>query len=341
MSQHNHYIKRSRAMSMAELNHNKTLSLRLEAHLRSMAIELNDSRYTSQAERVHYCSTFWQGRWCPTCGKFHDMHTTGCKHRLCPICVTRASRVTAMQAIEAVNYIRKNHPSVSFSLLTLTQRNVSGPDLNNEVNRLLKGWSYLCNQRSVRNDVWGWAKTVEIVPALHDDGMYHPHVHAILAHGDKCPSAAWFRDKWRAGLGLDYDPVCDLRPIVDEDSAVFEVSKYISKMSRIYDGSAREHEHVRYLAEAISARRLRSYGGEWRLARQMLGQMNVEEMDADAISEYGEMISAEGTCPKCGSATEQAVLRWAGLRYVGMPHDMRVISFPTSFVARRRVSSNT
>ena len=190
----------------------------------------------------------------------------------------------------------------------------------------------MANQRLFRGCVIGYARTIEIVPALAKDGTYHPHVHAILIHKKGIMPVQWFADRWKAALHLDYDPMCDLRPIDDDQGAVFEVSKYISKMTRVYDGTSHEHNHVRYLLEATYNRRLRSYGGEWRKARLHLNQMPVETMDDDAISEYGEMTDLSGKCPNCGSATVAATLRWAGMRYVTIPEDIRVISMGESFL---------
>lgn len=322
---HCHYTPSRRLMSMAELNHNKTLNMRLFDHLHSLAKEYNDKRYYSQAERVKYCSTWWNGFFCESCGKYHGMHTTGCKHRLCPICATRTSRVTAIQALEAIDYIKRQKPGINLSLLTLTQRNVMGEDLNNEINAILKAWACLQNQRSFRALTIGWARTIEIVPALALDGTYHPHVHAIIIHEQPLPTAEWFAEKWQAGMGLEYIPVVDLRPIADEEGAVFEVSKYVSKMTRVYDGTSHEHDHVRFMTQAMNNRRLRTYGGEWRKARAALNMLHAEELDDDALDEYGELNDLSGACPGCGSATVPACLRWSGLRYTGIPNDIRVI----------------
>lgn len=322
---HCNYTRSRRLMSMAELNHSKTLSKRLAEHLRSIAVETNDKKFESQSIRVHYCSTYWNGFYCQACGKYHNMHTTGCKHRLCPICATRTARATAIQAVEAISRIRSKWPDIQLSLLTLTQRNVDGPELSTEISSLLNAWYYLCNQKTARKKILGWARTVEIVPGINGDGTYHPHIHAILVHRGECPDVGWFADKWQKGMNLDYLPVCDLRPIEDEQGAVFEVSKYISKMTRVYDGTSREHDHVRYMTEAMDNRRLRSYGGEWRKARQELGQIAAEQLDDDALDEYGEITDLSGACPNCGSGTVPACLRWAGLRYVGDPIDSRVI----------------
>lgn len=324
---HLNYTPKRRTMSMAELNHAKTLNNRLEKHLRSIAALTGEERLLSQAERVHYCSTYWQGFYCPSCGKYHDMHTTGCKHRLCPICATRASRVTAMQAMEAIQLIKQESPEVQLSLLTLTQQNVQGEELANEISRMLDGWWKLGNSKTFRKRVYGWARTIEIVPALANDGTYHPHIHAILLHFGDIPDISWFISHWRSSMALNYQPICDIRPVMDVQGSVFEVSKYVSKLTRVYDNSDRELEHVMYMNQAMYNRRLRSYGGAWRKARTKLGQIQVEEMSDDAISEYGEVTDLSGRCPDCGSGTIAATLRWAGLRYEVEPEDQRVLPF--------------
>lgn len=322
---HCHYTPSRRLMSMAELNHNKTLNIRLADHLRSLSVEYDDHRLFAQSERARHCSTFWNGFYCASCGKYHHMHTTGCRNRLCPICATRTARVTAIQAVEAVAKIKEKYPECKMSLLTLTQRNIAGPDLASEVSKMLDGWTYLINRAPMRRLI-GWARTIEIVPALNPT-LYHPHIHAILVHHpfNSCPSITWIQAAWMEGMHLDYNPVCDLRPIEDEQGAVFEVSKYVSKMTRVYDNSPYEHDHVRYMSEAMQSRRLRSYGGEWRRARIELNVTDAELLDDDALDEYGEITDLSGACPTCNSATIPVCLRWSGLRYVNVPDDVRVI----------------
>ena len=323
---HCNYTPSRRLLSMAELNTWKTLNIRLADHLRSLGEETGEHRYFSKADRAKYCSTFWNGFFCESCGKFHGMHTTGCKNRLCPICATRTARVTAIQAVEAIDKVQQKYPECKLSLLTLTQRNIAGPDLSQEISKMLKGWSYLINRAPVRRLI-GWARTIEIVPAINGGTMYHPHIHAIIIHHphNNLPSVTWFQQAWKEGMGLDYFPVCDLRPIEDEQGAVFEVSKYVSKMTRVYDGSANEHDHVRYMSEAMESRRLRTYGGEWRKARIELNITDAEELDDDALDEYGELNDLSGACPNCGSGTVPACLRWSGLRYVSIPDQIEVI----------------
>lgn len=310
---------------MAELNTWKCLNLKLADHLQKLGDETGEHRFYSKAERAKHCSTFWNGFYCESCGKYHGMHTTGCKNRLCPICATRTARVTAIQAVEAIEKIKQQYPECQLSLLTLTQRNVEGADLAAEISRMLKGWSYVINRAPVRRLI-GWARTIEIVPAINGGTKYHPHIHAIIVHHPSgCPSVSWWIEAWKAGMGLNYYPVCDLRPIKDQDGAVFEVSKYVSKMTRVYDGSKAEHNHVRYMSEAMESRRLRTYGGEWRKARIDLNITDAEDLDDDALDEYGELNDLSGACPGCGSATVPACLRWAGLRYVNIPDQIKVI----------------
>ena len=336
---HKHYTPSRRLMSMAELNVNKILNIRLADHLQSLGEEMQSHRLKMQSYRVRMCSTFWNGYYCEKCGKYHGMHTTGCKNRLCPICATRTARVTAIQAVEAIEKIHSAYTDIQMSLLTLTQKNVEGESLAYEVSRMLKAWSALIN-RPVMRKLIGWARTIEIVPALAKDGTYHPHIHAILVHQpSKCPSVEWISSAWRSAMELDYDPICDLRPIEDEQGAVFEVSKYISKMTRVYDGSPQEHDHIRYMSEAMTARRLRSYGGEWRKARIALGMMHAEEMDDDALDEYGEITDLSEACPECGEKTAPTCLRWAGLHYVGMDSQIKVI--PMSRIDAQSVWKDT
>ena len=316
MSQNNDTTSRS-TLSMSDLNRTKKTSLKLAAHLKTLHERTGDQRYLSQATRVHYCSTFWQGFYCEKCGKFHHMHTTGCRHRLCPTCAVRASRVVAVQAMEALEHIRIVLPDISCSLLTLTQRNVPGESLNGEIDAVLKAWQALRHLRPFGRHVLGWARTIEIIPALDGRG-YHPHIHAIIIHRNLGPLShpGWWSQSWRECMKLDYNPIVDIRPIEEERGAIYEVSKYISKMSRIYVGGERELENVQWIGDAMHQRQLRTYGGCWLKARRVLNQLRVEQLSDDELSEYGEALDTRGACVDCETPLKAVCLSWAGLTYV-------------------------
>lgn len=302
---------KSRGLSMAELNLSKKQSLKLSKHLDTLYHETGNSVYAAQSFRVSSCSTFWTGMYCPTCGKYHQMHTTGCKHRLCPTCAARASRVTAMQALECMEVINP----AGMSLLTLTVQNVTGDLLSHNIDSQLEAWSRLRHIREFQRRVSGWARTIEIVPAL-DGTLYHPHIHAILIHDDlgALASGAWWSNAWKDCMCLDYNPIVDIRPITNRETSVFEVSKYVSKLSRVYDGTSRELDNVRYIGDAMYNRQLRTYGGEWLKARRRLKMLHVEQMEDDDISEYGTM--ADTKCATCKTEMTQVSLYWAGLTYM-------------------------
>lgn len=314
---HHHYKPKRAGLSMAELNQSKKQVLRLAKHLRTLYEETGRDHYAAAAARAQTCSTYWQGFYCPICGTYHHMHTTGCKHRLCPICAVRASRVVARQATEAVDYMVSSNPSLKCSLLTLTQRNVSGDALSKEIDSMLAAWQALRHLRAFSRNVKGWARTIEIIPAK-DNETYHPHIHAIIVHEDlgELTSGAWWARAWCNAMKLPYFPIVDIRPIDDMKGAVYEVSKYVSKLSRVYDGTSKELEHVRFIGDAMYQRQLRTYGGDWLRARRALNMARVEQMDDDAISEYGDMLNAEGTCEHCSTSLKAVCLSWAGLSYV-------------------------
>lgn len=314
---HSHYISKRAGLSMTDLNTSKKQVLRLSAHLRTLYQETGDERYQAAAARSATCSTYWQGFYCPICNTYHHMHTTGCKHRLCPICAVRASRVVARQATEAADYMLSQDGDIRCSLLTLTQRNVSGEKLSQEIDSMLAAWQALRHLRAFSRNVIGWARTIEIIPAK-DGESYHPHIHAIIMHKDLgCLAAgAWWARAWCSAMKLDYFPIVDIRPISDMKGAVYEVSKYVSKLSRVYDGTSRELEHVRYIGDAMYQRQLRTYGGAWLKARRALNMARVEQMDDDSISQYGDMLNAEGTCRNCSTELKAVCLSWAGLTYV-------------------------
>lgn len=322
-----HYKRSKARLSMGDLEKTKRQSLKLAEHLQAIGEATGDERYKSQAERVRYCSTFWQGYFCKECGKYHYMHTTGCHHRLCPICAVRQARVVAVQAMEAIQFISDHEEKpLRLSLLTLTQKNVKGSELNREVSSLLEAWERMRHIREFERGVKGWARTIEIVPALNDPGSFHPHIHCILIHSDEtslCSAREWWAKMWKRSMELDYEPIVDIRPVENTEGAVYEVSKYVSKLSRVYDGSEWERFNVKHMTDAIYNRRLRSYGGIWAKARKRLNMARVEQMNDDAISEYGDMLDSK--CDECGKDLAFVSLRWAGLKFVTMPEDLVII----------------
>lgn len=311
--------RRRKVFDLGTLREFKVRSRTLSYQLYLMALD-GKSPYGYEAGiatacRVRQCAEVVEAVVCPTCGQIHSTKTWGCHHRLCPLCSLRESRATAHQAKLVLTYLDLSD-SYDYALLTLTQRNVAAEDLEDEIDKLLAAWSSLRYIRHIRRYLAGWARTVEVT--TNADGTYHPHVHVILALKRDAPEdlrgSNYWRGVWSHALNLDYTPICDCRPVATINAA-FEVSKYITKVSRLLEDTdhLRLYRNVSTIANAIHGRRLRSYGGVWAKTRRLMAMKEAEDM-TDYELDQSEDTAYRGC--QCGNtATETMVLLWAGMDY--------------------------
>lgn len=275
---------------------------------------LGDRRWATVAS----CSQALGIKYCAVCGVKHVEVSWCCRHRLCGVCAIRRSRKTGRQALDAFKYMQEQGQleGARLALLTLTQRNVSAADLGDELDKLLKAMQTIRQVRDIRRHLIGSARNIEVTYNAVQR-TYHPHVHMILILAPDAPEEMsnflYWRDLWRKLMHLSYDPICDIRPITDTEGAVCEVSKYCIKPSSIFGLSldpAHLDQVVFALNQVLAGRRLVSYTGIWRKARQVLNQR-----DPDEDLEHDDTQSICG----CGAALMDAVLRWDGLEYNAAP----------------------
>lgn len=271
---------------------------------------LGDRRWANVAN----CSQALGIKYCAQCGVKHVDVSWCCRHRLCGVCALRRSRKTGKQALDAFAYMQSQGQldGSRLALLTLTQRNVAGPDLGSELDALLAALASIRHTADARRYIIGSARNIEITYNAVVR-TYHPHVHMILILSADAPTAMsdmrYWRDLWRRLMRLNYDPVCDIRQITDTEGAVCEVSKYCIKPSSIFGldlDSSHLDQVVSVLNAVLAGRRLVSYTGIWRKARQILKQR-----DPDDDLEHDDTRDICG----CGAALMDAVLRWDGLEY--------------------------
>ena len=300
-------------LTVEKMRHAKKQSLKLAYIEYLRYIAHRDESALMRADRVYACSTVWMGKKCPVCGQLHGMYTQGCHHRLCPICAVRKARATAAQAQTCVTLLREKHPTARIMLLTLTQKSVPAEELGAEIDRLLEAWKHIRYAREVRRDMVAWARTIEVT--VSSEG-YHPHIHAIImvSSESKLETQTEWRRLWAEVLGLDYVPICDIRPIADI-GAVYEVSKYISKVSRLLDAPlGQAYDYIDTLSFATYRRHLRSYGGEWARMRKELSMHDAEEMSDTELDAVGAALDHD-TCATCGGDLQPVCLIWSGMDY--------------------------
>lgn len=241
--------------------------------------------YTRRGQRVAMCGDMLGVQAGRVVVQWH------CDDRLCPLCAAKNARRVAANARVVLE--RAQHEAMLKPyLLTLTQRNCRENELTDRVSDMLKSWDSITHGlRKNRRFLQGYARTIEITVNYHD-GSYHPHLHSIMLLSPDAPRemlrARYWAALWAKYMDTkryqDIIPVCDIRPIkpnkrkrlTSTSAAAAEVAKYTAKSGSILS-HAGAYERILAIDQAISGRRLRSYGGVWRTIR---AQMRLE----DAIS---------------------------------------------------------
>ena len=264
--------------------------------------------FKRQAELAASCST-WVEYDVMEDGTRHLTGANFCKLRLCPLCISRKSKKMAYQLSRVLNLVEDQH-DVRFIFLTLTVRNMEGPELGAALTELTGAWNKLLQHRAIKRAVLGWFRAVEITRGdnrwhktrtgarrFYEDKGYHPHIHAVLAvPSDYFSGTGLYLTKdeliehWRVALGVSYDPSID----IEVTRAAVEAAKYAVKSSTYIDETqpkARQVQIVQDYTAALHRRRLTAFGGILKAAAKELKAENLEEggdlvhVDEEAIRE--------------------------------------------------------
>ena len=201
-----------------------------------------------------------------------------------------------------------------FIFVTLTIENVRGEVLRDTIDELNKAFTYITAKsrtfapaRKLKENLLGYMKAEEITyNADRDD--FHPHIHAILEVRPTYFKNGYIKQKdwtalWRAALGVDYDPLVDVRNIKGGTAkAVAEVAKYPVKMDAILKIADKDEaaKALTHLYAAIFRRRLVTFGGDFREYRRRLQLDDVENGDLTHVE----------TEEKTFNAVAQVLFKW-------------------------------
>lgn len=224
-----------------------------------------------------------------------------CQLRLCPLCIGRRAKKSAYRLSRVLNSVEQQH-GAKYIFLTLTMKNVEGPELGDALGKLTKAWDKLMRQRPVRRAIKGWFRAIEITRGdgkRKADHGYNQHLHAILAvepeyfkrkNGLYITHDEWVR-RWRKAAQLDYDPSVRIqttkaRGAKDASlSAAAEASKYTIKDEDYIDPSLTDEQAVEILVDytrALHKRRLTAMGGWLKEAAKAL-DMPEQLEDGDLV----------------------------------------------------------
>lgn len=284
-----------------------------------------------RALRAASCSTFLEYD-VTADGERHLSGGNFCQLRLCPLCISRRSKKMAYKLSQVLNLVEANY-DVRFIFLTLTIRNVEGPELGEALTDLTQGWHRLLMHRAIRRAVVGSFRAIEITRGdnrwhedkrtgrrrFYEDKGYHPHIHAILAvpssyfggTGLYLSKDEWI-EHWRVALGVSYDPSIDIevtkargeRP--GSQASALEAAKYAVKSSTYIDRTQpleRQVGIVRDYTAALHGRRLTSFTGILKTAARTLKAERMED-DQDLVHVDEESIRED-------VATLHRVYRWS------------------------------
>lgn len=222
-----------------------------------------------------------------------------CQLRLCPMCISRRARRSAVKLSQVLDQVESQHGAM-FLFLTLTIKNVPGAGLGDALGQLTSAWNKLLQHRHIKAAVGGWFRAIEIT---RKGKGYHPHIHAILSvspeyfaskSGLYVSHGEWVR-RWRLALGVDYDPSVRIQTtkakgeVAGGRAAALEAAKYTVKDEDYIDRGLKDEaaaQIVRDYTEALHRRRLTAYGGWMRDAAR--------ELDAEDL-EDGDLVHADET----------------------------------------------
>ena len=194
-----------------------------------------------------------------------------------------------------------------FIFVTLTVQNVRGDVLRETIDKINKAFKYIVDKhqtfapaKKLKENLLGYMKAEEITyNADRDD--FHPHIHAILEvrpsyfRGDEYIKQKDWMALWRAALGVDYDPLVDVRNIKGGTAkAVAEVAKYPVKMDGILKIADKDKaaKALTWLYSATFKRRLVTFGGDFREYRRRLELDDVETGDLTHIEAESKTFNA-------------------------------------------------
>lgn len=237
-----------------------------------------------------------------------------CRVRVCPMCNWRRS-LKLFSQVSAVTDAILAEKKVRFIFVTLTIQNVRGDALRETIDELNRAFKYIVDKhqtfaaaQKLKENLLGYMKAEEITyNAERDD--FHPHIHAILEvrptyfSGDGYIKQKDWTALWRAALGVDYDPLVDVRNIKGGTAkAVAEVAKYPVKMDSILKIADRDRaaKALTQLYTAIFRRRLVTFGGDFKEYRRRLQLDDVETGDLTHVE----------TEEKTFNAVAQVLFKW-------------------------------
>lgn len=219
--------------------------------------------------------------------RYKIVKTSSCHVRLCPVCQWRRSINTFRNL--ALVYSDPALQGMKHIFVTLTQKNVPGEQLGEEIKRISDAYTAMLRRKPLKNVIKGYTRTIEVTMAK--DGTYHPHIHAIWTVSASYGSKQYISqnklcEEWQKALQVDYKPVCHLQVVKNMNGkSVAEVAKYsVKPADYISDRIEKTADIIKILDPALDGKRFVSYGGIIRdIKTKIFHSQNLEDIEAETI----------------------------------------------------------
>lgn len=254
----------------------------------------SDDYYTKKANKVYDCGSYLVFQ------RFTDnslklKQAFFCRQRLCTMCNWRRSLKIFSQVSQIMDSM-KTETEYEYLFLTLTIRNVDGPELKSAISDMIKGFLRLIRRTRVLKCVNGTFRALEVT--YNDkENTYHPHLHIVLAvnksyfHDRNYISQKEWSEMWQDCMNLDYIPIVHIEKTKgDKKEAVAEVAKYATKEEDLFEMDENNEkkaidEVIFTLDEALKGRRLISFSGVFKDYQKKLKLQDPEDGDLIHIDE--------------------------------------------------------
>lgn len=248
-------------------------------------LEKSKTLSSVKSKRIHDCWQYIKVAKHKITHKVKLISANSCKVRLCPACAWRRMHKYAHENAKMLSNFAV-YSNYQYILLTVTIKNVKGDELSAAITDMLQAWKRMVKIRRIKPLIIGSIRNLEVT-YNRKENSYHPHIHAVIAvppsyFGKDYINQREWRYYWREAMRINYDPRVDIRKIKDilNDKTVFEISKYVAKISSFLDlPPVTLDKVVMHLDNALNARRIISYSGvfrQWRREQKLLDDIEDE-----------------------------------------------------------------
>lgn len=197
-----------------------------------------------------------------------------CRERVCSVCAWRRQMRFIAQTLPILEYLAKDY---DYIFLTLTLKNCSYDELDDQITKLLKGYDKLLHRKEIKAAFGGCIRSLELT-YNEKKRTYHPHIHMLAAvKKDYWHSGAYITQKrlcqlWAEVTEIDYKPVCGIQKVHDDQkqNAALESLKYAFKPSIICE------DVIKAFLYKLKGRRLISFSGAFKRARKEFKLLDCE-----------------------------------------------------------------